>query len=597
MQYQKNFKKNKLDFFILIAKILVIIFAAYSVIGNFIPFYEGANPFYVGASAVKFAQGEFILSNELLEKYGSDEFVPGNWFATNQNTAVPSHSAGLISLGSIFYLIGGYNGLFYLSPIFFIILLVTSERITTKIFGNIAGLITLLILATSNLLYRISTELMTESVFSVFFILGIFFTINFVKEKKNYQIILASTLFAYAAWIRMAGMISFPIEIIFLISYFVIIEIRTVKKNNESIKFSNLCLHIFDKRKAKRIFQISALLIIPWLILLLGNMMFFSYFFDDPTANYNTIERMKNYDYSTYSLVDFESKDFENIKIYSKYLLPYQIPGIYNQLDTNFDNYFGENWPGLIGLFFLLFIAFISIKTKDHRIHIILFTIFIISHVWFYSAITWEERSADDKEIPSRYMIPVFILSSIMIGFIVQKILKLNGKRYHTIFKIIKALTIISLTIFFIGAFYFYPSIQNIQDEGISFKNPEDYTDRYPLDLEGLPLNSIIVSSNSIRVLEYDGLISFDPNPPRTSEYSIELLKKLNREGYDMYMFKKSFTYNSLEIKNTLIEEYGIILKEHSKTFCKVELQAVNDSKSDDECLNKTPIRIPYFMK
>ncbi len=597
MQYQKNFKKNKLDFFILIAKILVIIFAAYSVIGNFIPFYEGANPFYVGASAVKFAQGEFILSNELLEKYGSDEFVPGNWFATNQNTAVPSHSAGLISLGSIFYLIGGYNGLFYLSPIFFIILLVTSERITTKIFGNIAGLITLLILATSNLLYRISTELMTESVFSVFFILGIFFTINFVKEKKNYQIILASTLFAYAAWIRMAGMISFPIEVIFLISYFVIIEIRTVKKNNESIKFSNLCLHIFDKRKAKRIFQISALLIIPWLILLLGNMMFFSYFFDDPTANYNTIERMKNYDYSTYSLVDFESKDFENIKIYSKYLLPYQIPGIYNQLDTNFDNYFGENWPGLIGLFFLLFIAFISIKTKDHRIHIILFTIFIISHVWFYSAITWEERSADDKEIPSRYMIPVFILSSIMIGFIVQKILKLNGKRYHTIFKIIKALTIISLTIFFIGAFYFYPSIQNIQDEGISFKNPEDYTDRYPLDLEGLPLNSIIVSSNSIRVLEYDGLISFDPNPPRTSEYSIELLKKLNREGYDMYMFKKSFTYNSLEIKNTLIEEYGIILKEHSKTFCKVELQAVNDSKSDDECLNKTPIRIPYFMK
>jgi len=597
LQYQKNFKKNKLDFFILIAKILVIIFAAYSVIGNFIPFYEGANPFYVGASAVKFAQGEFILSNELLEKYGSDEFVPGNWFATNQNTAVPSHSAGLISLGSIFYLIGGYNGLFYLSPIFFIILLVTSERITTKIFGNIAGLITLLILATSNLLYRISTELMTESVFSVFFILGIFFTINFVKEKKNYQIILASTLFAYAAWIRMAGMISFPIEVIFLISYFVIIEIRTVKKNNESIKFSNLCLHIFDKRKAKRIFQISALLIIPWLILLLGNMMFFSYFFDDPTANYNTIERMKNYDYSTYSLVDFESKDFENIKIYSKYLLPYQIPGIYNQLDTNFDNYFGENWPGLIGLFFLLFIAFISIKTKDHRIHIILFTIFIISHVWFYSAITWEERSADDKEIPSRYMIPVFILSSIMIGFIVQKILKLNGKRYHTIFKIIKALTIISLTIFFIGAFYFYPSIQNIQDEGISFKNPEDYTDRYPLDLEGLPLNSIIVSSNSIRVLEYDGLISFDPNPPRTSEYSIELLKKLNREGYDMYMFKKSFTYNSLEIKNTLIEEYGIILKEHSKTFCKVELQAVNDSKSDDECLNKTPIRIPYFMK
>ena len=82
-------------------------------------------------------------------------------------------------------------------------------------------------------------------------------------------------------------------------------------------------------------------------------MLFFSYFFNDPNANYLTIEQIELYDYSISSLLEFEPKDFENIKIYSKYLLPYQIPGIYNQLDLKFDNYFGEDWPGLVGLSFL----------------------------------------------------------------------------------------------------------------------------------------------------------------------------------------------------------------------------------------------------
>jgi hypothetical protein len=590
---QNFFYKNKLDIIIIIVKIFVIIFAAYSIFGNFIPFYEGANPYYVGASAVKFAEGEFILSNELLEKYGTDEFVPGNWFITNQNTAVPSHSTGLITLASIFYQIGGYYGLFYLAPIFSIILLVVSERISSKIFGNVAGLITLLILATSNLLYRVSTELMTETVFSVFFILGIFFTIKFVKERKNYQIFLASSLFVYSTWIRMAGLISFPIEIIFVITYFIIIEIKNIKYNQGSINLKILYVIGINKIKTKKVLKTFGFLILPWIILLLGNMMFFSYFFDDPTANYLTIEQTINFDYTADTLIEFESKDFENMKIYSKYLLPYQIPGAYNQLEVKYDNYFGENWPGLIAIIFLIGIAIISIRTKDHRIYILLFTIFIISHVWFYSAITWEERS-DGKEIPARYMIPDFILFSMIIGFTVEKSLKLNIKKYHHIKKIIKFLIIMGLTIFFVGAFYFYPSVQNGE---IYFKDPNEYAEKYPLDLEEIPMNSIILASNSIRVIEYDGLISYDANPPRTQVYSVELLKKLSDEGHEIYMFKKPFTYNTLEIRNTLVEEYKVILKEHSKTFCKVEFNDLKNTKSDEGCLNNEPIRIPYFMK
>jgi hypothetical protein len=396
----------------------------------------------------------------------------------------------------------------------------------------------------------------------------------------------------------MAGLISFPIEIIFVITYFTIIEIKNIKNDKGSINLKKLYVYGIKKVKGKKVLKTFGFLILPWMILLLGNMMFFSYFFDDPMANYLTIEKTKNYDHTVDTLIEFESKDFENIKQYSKYLLPYQIPGTYNKIDSNLDEHFGENWPGLVGLSFLFFITFVSIKTKDHRFHIILFMIFIISYVWFYSAITWEERS-EGKEIPARYMIPAFVLSSFMIGFITEKILKFTVKRkkLKVSLTIIKSLIIFGLILFFIIGFYFHPSIQNV---GGDFKNHENYSERYPLDFEGIEPNSIILSHNSIRVLEYNGLISFDVMPLHENgvqKNSVELLKQLNDEGYDIFTFKKSFNYMGLEIKKTLIEEYNIILKNHSKTFCKVEFQISDNLKSDKECLDNEPIRIPYFMK
>ena len=148
---------------------------------------------------------------------------------------------------------------------------------------------------------------MTETVFSVFFILGIFFTIKFVKERKNYQIFLASSLFVYSTWIRMAGLISFPIEIIFVITYFIIIEIKNIKYNQGSINLKILYVIGINKIKTKKVLKTFGFLILPWIILLLGNMMFFSYFFDDPTANYLTIEQTINFDYTADTLIEFES--------------------------------------------------------------------------------------------------------------------------------------------------------------------------------------------------------------------------------------------------------------------------------------------------
>ena len=127
---EKKFsKKNKLDLAIIIAKIFIITFSGYSVTANFLPFYEGANPYYYGVNSVLFANGQFSVTNELLQETGWSEVIPENWLLTDNGTAVPMSGTGLMAIGSLFYLIGGYYGLFYLAPICFIILLIVSERI------------------------------------------------------------------------------------------------------------------------------------------------------------------------------------------------------------------------------------------------------------------------------------------------------------------------------------------------------------------------------------------------------------------------------------------------------------------------------------
>ena len=42
---------------------------------------------------------------------------------------------------------------------------------------------------------------------------------------------------------------------------------------------------------------------------------------------------------------------------------------------------------------------------------------------------------------------------------------------------------------------------------------------------------------------------------------------------------------------NNLINEHGFILKEYSKTFCKMELYSDKEYISDKNCINNEPIR------
>ena len=591
ISFEKNLSdKNKIDSLVSIIKIAIIIFSAYAVIANFIPFFENGNPYFYAINAMLFGNGEFSITNEFLQETMHVEFVPENWIITDHGTAVPISGSGLAVAGSIFYLIGGYYGLFYLSPIFYIILLVASERISTKLFGSYVGFFTLLVVASSNLLFRNSIELLTESIFSLFFIIAVFYLIKFIKTKKNYFLLVSTIVFTVSTWIRINGLIAFPLEI-FIISTYVVFTLafkrKSLENNINSIKKSS---QNFKKFITKKIIIISLIVAIPWLIFLTSHLAYYEDNFGDPLSNYgdHTRSMQKYYDTSISGILKFEQKDFENIKQFSKYLLPYQIAAIYNNSSENYDEILGSNWLGFVSLISLLLISGIAFFTKDKRLEIFVLIVFVLGTVWFFSSVTTESRA--EHGVPGRYMLPVFILSSMIFGYFIQKIIRKQIVTQKLLFKILKISLITTLGIFFILAFYYSNPIQIISEEGLNFKNPEKFIERYPLELEGLNKESIVVTIIGPRAIEY-GLIPFDLMSTKLSENSINLLRELIKDGHDVNIFKIPFTTNEKEIISKLTSQHNFILKDHSETFCKIKLSTNEEYTSDENCLNSEPVR------
>ena len=207
-----------------LTKISIIVLLAFHLFGNFSPYYERNDAYLYAVNAINFANGEFILTNELLQETGQLEFA-GSLVKTIYNTAVPTEGIGLSAIGAIFYPIAGIYGLFYLSAIFALLLLIFSERIATYFFGQKIGFLTFLFLAFNKFLIVASTTFQTESIFSLFFILGSFFLIIYLKEKQNHHLLLASTFFVCSTFLRLNGVIFFPTELIIIFSYFIVLII------------------------------------------------------------------------------------------------------------------------------------------------------------------------------------------------------------------------------------------------------------------------------------------------------------------------------------------------------------------------------------
>lgn len=579
-------KLKKSDLFLNIAKIAIIAFVSFYLLGNFIPFYEGHNPYFYGVVSVNFSNGIFSVTNELLQETGRSEFIGNNWLKTDNNTFVPISGTGLSAIGGLFYLIGGYYGLFYLSPIFAILLLIFSDRIATNLFGKYVGFLTLLFLATSNLLLRNSVVLLTESVFSVFFILGCFYLVKYLRSRSDYNLLLSSIFFVVSTSIRINGAIAFPVEMLIVGGYFLA---RTVK--DEKLKFSNnnRVGHysiLFLKLMKKKTLKTSVMIFIPWFIFFVSYLIYQDYYFGDPLANYGSIAEFEEYETSTSALITFETEDFENIKQYSKYLLPYQLPATYNRSDQNFDDILGDNWLGIISLVVLSSTLVLSIYTKNHRIEMIVFFLLIASTVWFYSSITTEERA--ERGVAGRYMIPIFSLSSMMIAYLIQKILAAGNEAttfFRKVTRNLKFPLVGVLIIFFIGAFYFSPSVQAFKNEGWKFNDPREFASRYPLNPEGLSEKSVILAVQTEFAIDY-GAIPFELSTPKSwDDEKLELLKKVLDDGYEVFVFKEPTSGVEKDTLKFLIKEHGIVLREYSASFCEVDIREKNSETSDQICL------------
>jgi len=61
---------------------------------------------------------------------------------------------------------------------------------------------------------------MTDSIFSLFFLLGCYYLIKFFSEAKEKFVLLSSVLFVACSFVRYNGIIFFPIEILLVAGYF-----------------------------------------------------------------------------------------------------------------------------------------------------------------------------------------------------------------------------------------------------------------------------------------------------------------------------------------------------------------------------------------
>ena len=111
-----------------------------------------------------------------------------------------------------------------------------------------------------------------------------------------------------------------------------------------------------------------------------------------------------------------------------------------------------------------------------------------------------------------------------------------------------------------------------------------EFTKKYPLDMEGLTKNSIIIAHDQEKVIEYGVTPFFSLYQGELSNDSVNLLEQIINEGNEVFIFKTPTTNDEKETLQNLIDNYGFVLKDYSKTFCKVDFSQ-NNEKTDVDCM------------
>ncbi len=566
----------------------------------FDPFFERtSDSYFYGVSGMRIVDEQYTFSHELLQNIKSQEFVPFQWKYTVQSDAVPIN-LGLPLISAGIYSIFGLYGIFYFGPISTIALLITSERITTKLFGRMVGLVALLFLATSELVLYVGRLLLTDNFFTIFFILGIFYLIMFYKNKKEKYILIASIFFAFSTFIRISGMISLPIEL-------VVIGLVLFNKNNLRSSFSIWHKASSRVQYIKNHLRFTGKVTLPWLVIIILIFSYNSYFFGDPlgwgAGEHNRINFDRGF-VDSLSKTPFTDR-LNNLLSYSNSILPSPINRIQG-FSENYDQRLDEYYPaiskflkpvlldvfeskfnfGIISFIILGIGILISLITKQKSFEIIVYGLFICSFLFVFSK----------SFVVDRYMLPLLPLFFAIIGYLILTPFKIKNSKetFKRLLLVSKISVLVFVFIFFVFAFYLSEPIQIFKIEGFEMTDPFEKAKRYPLDNDGLDKNSIIIGALSSKTLDY-GLIPFNPmyNHPKKINFdqnyitvdSINLINQTMRNGYNFYVLKEPQSHLDKPFFTYLTENHHFVLKDYSSNFCKVEIDKDNNGKSDEDCL------------
>jgi len=589
-----------------VLKIAIIIFVSFSLVANFIPFYNVIDALVYAFTAISLTEGSYGITNELLEKTGDPKYIPQFHAKSIHGNAVPFASSGMIGISALAYLLGGYYGLFYLGPIFTILLLIISERVATKWFGSFVGLLTLVFVSASGGIYFWGLNLMTENIFSVFFILGCFYLIKFFHEKRERLILISTIFFVASAFVRFIGMSIFPIEILMILGYFISQRFRETKNeliSTNKLPNTNLILvikHTFSQINRKKVLKISIIVLVPWLIYFSFWFNYNSYYYGDPFTNFyhhwpSTSDQPDLFP----SIYTFDSERFESMNFYLTAILPDEINPYSEMTDPIGNEFLEDYWQSVFSFFVIVSAITIAMYCKTNRIEIIVLSTFVSIFILFHSS----EYGTSIGTL-TRFMIPVLPFSFMLFSYIISKIGKINlrtvsKKPSNISTKIFRIAFFSVVAIFLFISLWNSDAIQIPMEKDFEIRNSQKDLERYPL--EKLPPNSIIVIQRSHKILEYNA-IPFRPyerswfnsdgelNIEKVPEDHVQRLETLIGEGYDAYTFKRTAYIHEYLIFRYLEAEHGIILKDYSKTFCKmviVENEFVTDGKdleSDDVC-------------
>ena len=238
---------------------------------------------------------------------------------------------------------------------------------------------------------------------------------------------------------------------------------------------------------------------------------------------------------------------------------------------------------GFISFIILALGLIFSIFSRERINEIIIYSIIIIGFILTLSS----------SYTVDRYVLPLTPLFFAIISFLIIGFYK-KGFSRNTIKNRFMKICFVGLIItFFVIAIYFSEYVQIFKIEGFEITNPIEKSLILSVKTDEIENNDIVMSAFPLKALQYNA-IPFDPLPyhPKKSNFdqnyiskdTIDLINETMSEGYNFYVLKKPHFHLDEPFLRYLVENYDFVLKEHSTSFCKLEINKEINQKSDEIC-------------